>query len=159
MSKYPVIIGRSETIDIVGHANGIPAKIDTGAFRSAIHGSNIRVVKRKDGSQVLKADLLGHPLSKTTIPMEFDRFEKVVVTNSFGHKESRYEVRLRVKLGPKVVTTLFTLADRSNNFFPILVGRKLLKRRYFVDSSQSGLSNRAELKKTFKGDLPDDFVD
>lgn len=159
MSKYPVIIGRSETIDIVGCASGVPAKIDTGAFRSAIHSSEIKVTKNKNGVEVLTAKLLGHPLAKKSTRMEFERFDTVVVTNSFGHKEQRYEVRLRVKLGPKVVTTLFTLADRSNNFFPILVGRKLLKRRYIVDSSQSGLSNRAQLKKTFKGDLPDDFVD
>lgn len=159
MASYPVIIGRSEVLEIVDKGDGIPAKIDTGAYRSAIHSSNIRVVTKKDGTKILKATVLGHPVYKESFDMEFTSFEKVVVTNSFGQQEPRYEVRIRVKLGPKVVSTLFTLADRSKNFFPILVGRKLLKRRFIVDVSNSGLVNRTEIKKSFKGLLPDDFVE
>lgn len=159
MASYPVIIGRSESIELVDLGGNIPAKIDTGAYRSAIHSSNIRVVKQKDGTKVLKATVMGHQIYPEAFDMEFTDFEKVVVTNSFGQQEPRYEVSIRVKLGPKIVTTAFTLADRSKNFFPILVGRKLLKRRFFVDVSNSGIVNRAQLKQQFNGLLPDDFVE
>lgn len=159
MTKYPVTIGRSEVIEIVGQGSGIPAKIDTGAYRSAIHSSHIRVEEGDAGGKVLKATLLGHPIFPESYDMEFTEFDEVVVTNSFGQQETRYEVKLRVKLGPKKVTTIFTLANRSNNFFPILIGRKLLKRRFFVDVAKSGLANRARMKRKFKGHLPEDFVE
>lgn len=159
MTKHPAIIGRSESIDIIKAGSNIPAKIDTGAFWSAIHSSNVRIVKNKDGRQVLKATLLGHPLHPEAYDMEFADFENLVITNSFGQQENRYGVKLRVKLGPKVVTTVFTLADRSKNFFPILVGRTLLKRRFLVDVATSGIANRAQMKRKFKGLMPDDLTE
>ncbi len=158
MSKYQVIVGRYEPMLLHKLGGGpVPAKIDTGAYRSAIHSSNIRVVTHKDGTKVLKATLLDHPTCAHAIEAEFTKFEKVEVTNSFGDKESRYEVDIRVKLGPKVATTRFTLADRSRSAFPILVGRKLLKGRFVVDVSHGGRVKRTAIAKHFKGDLPEDF--
>jgi len=46
MAKYVTIIGRAEEIDIVGTALGIPAKVDTGAYRSSIHASDIKIVEK-----------------------------------------------------------------------------------------------------------------
>ncbi len=157
MSKYNVIIGRTEQLDIPGVVLNVPAKIDTGAYRSAIHCKNIKLAS-KNGEKLLKVELLGHPCSPVVYPMEFQEFEKAMVTNSFGHEEERYEVRLRVKLGPKVFTTSFTLADRSNNLFPVLVGRKMLKNRFIVDVSKAGV-DRIKLKKDFGIKTPLDEED
>lgn len=157
MSKFQVIIGRFECLDVVTVALKVPAKIDTGAFRSSIHAQNIKVVK-KDGKEILTCDLLGHPCSPVRRPYQTDHFSKVSVTNSFGNEEERYEVPIKIKLGPKVFTTSFTLADRSNNLFPILVGRKLLKGRYLVDVSKSNV-DRIKLKKTFGIGTPLDAED
>ncbi len=145
MAKFQVIIGRAETIDLVGRALNVPAKVDTGAFRSAIHATDIKVVK-KEGVKTLTCTLLGHPCFPEVYSFETKSFKQVQITNSFGQEETRYEVNLRIKLGPKVVTTSFTLADRSKNLFPILIGRKLLKGRYIVDVSKANI-NRLVLKK------------
>lgn len=157
MAKFQVIIGRTENLDIPGLVLSVPAKIDTGAYRSSIHCSKIEKIT-KEGKEVLKVDMLGHPCSPVVYPMEFDTFDLVSITNSFGHEEERYEVSMRVKIGPKVFTSSFTLADRSNNLFPILVGRKVLKSRFMVDVTHSGV-DRLKLKKTFGIKTPIDEED
>lgn len=157
MARFPVIIGRTERMAIADLVLNVPAKIDTGAYRSAIHCKSVKEVKRSDGN-VLKVELLGHPCSPVVYKLEFTDYEKVEVTNSFGQAEERYEVRLRIKLGPKVLNTSFTLADRSKNLFPILIGRKILKGRYFVDVARVGI-DRLALKHEFGIDTAIDEED
>lgn len=157
MSKYPVIIGRAENIDLVGIALGVPAKIDSGAFRSSIHASNIKIVKRGD-VETLKCTLLGHPCAPVGRPFETTDFSLLPIKNSTGDVEDRYEVTLKIKIGPKIFNTSFSLSDRSNNIYPILVGRIALKTRYFVDVSQTTV-NRMELKKLKGITSPEDEED
>lgn len=157
MSGYKIIIGRTEHIDIVDTVLRIPAKVDTGAYRSAIHCSSVEVVKH-EGQEVLQATLLGHPCSPVTYQRTFSDFTKVTITNSFGQQEERYEVMLRVKIGPKVFRTPFTLADRSGTLFPVLLGRKLLKGRFLIDVGRAGV-DRLKLKKEFGVAAPFDEED
>lgn len=155
---HKVVIGRSEALHIVdAEISNIPAKVDTGAYRSAIHASNIQLDEK---SGVLSFDLLaGHPVCGSLAHrMETTDFRQVSVENSFGHGEERYEVRLKVKLGPKVFTTQFTLANRSKKVYPVLLGRKLLNHRFLVDTSESSL-NRVELKQKYNIDFPTDEDD
>lgn len=150
---HKVIIGRSEVLTFVGtDAIGIPAKADTGAYRSAVHASNIVV---KDG--VLTFDLLGgHPVCGAMAHrVTAEEFSQVWVANSFGNREERYEVKLKVKVGPKIFHARFTLADRSKKIYPILLGRKLLNYRFLVDSSETSL-DRVTLKQRHGVDFPND---
>src|ERR1017187_8714935 len=112
MVTFPAIIGRSEQLDLVDLSVQVPAKIDTGAYRSAIHFVKVKELE-KSGHKILRAELLGHPSSPTVYPMEFTEYELVAVRNSFGDRTIRYKIRLRVKLGTKVFWSSFTLADRS----------------------------------------------
>ena len=156
-AKFQIVIGRSECMDISDLALEVPAKIDTGAFRSSIHARDIEI-KEEDSKPVLTCNLLGHPCSPVLRPFKTGEFSQVTVTNSFGKEEERYLVKLKVKLGPKVFRTPFTLADRSNNLFPILAGRTLLKNRYLVDVSKSNV-NRLRLKESFGAGRPEDAED
>lgn len=140
MAKYLTIIGRAELLELRGIATGVPAKIDTGAYTSAIHCRSVAEVQDGD-TKKLAVELLGHPCSPTVYPMEFTKYDTTTVTNSFGQKALRYRVMLRVKLGPKVFTTPFTLADRSTNLCPILAGRQLLKDRFVVDVAKAGIDH------------------
>jgi len=151
---HKVIIGRSELLDFVGtNALNVPAKTDTGAFRSAVHADNITI----DDDGVLRFDLLGgHPVCGAMVHrIAAEEFTKVWVANSSGHREERYEVKLKVKLGPKVFHARFTLADRSKKIYPILLGRKLLNHRFVVDSSETSL-DRVTLKQQYGIDFPGD---
>lgn len=148
-----VIIGRSEVLDFVGtKAIDVPAKSDTGAYRSAVHARNIEI---QDGK--LSFELLGgHPVCGAMAHrVEAEDYAIVSVANSFGHREDRYEVKLKVKVGPKVFHARFTLADRSKKIYPILLGRKLLSHRFLVDSAETGVDRRT-LKKRYGIDFPKD---
>ena len=149
---HKIIIGRSELLTFVGsEAINVPAKADTGAYRSATHAINIVV----DENNVLSFDLLGgHPVcGAMSHRVVAESYTKVWIANSFGEREERYEVKLKVKLGPKVFHAQFTLADRSKKIYPILIGRKLLSHRFLVDSAESSV-NRVELKKKYGIDFP-----
>ncbi len=127
------VIGRNELIGFPKYElTHVPAKVDTGAYRSAIHATNI---VEKNG--VLTFTILdGHvqsPELRQTIST--DKYRKVRVTNSFGVREERYEVKLRIKLGHRVFNASFSLADRSRNAFPVLIGREMLNGRFIVDTS------------------------
>lgn len=118
-ARFPMVIGRAELISFPDiDLAFVPAKIDTGAYRSAIHASNIEVIQTPSGDMLAFDILEGHYCSPKTVHMEVPEFARVAVENSFGHREDRYEVRLRVKIGPKVFVTGFTLADRSKKNLP-----------------------------------------
>jgi hypothetical protein len=136
--------------------NDIPAKVDTGAYCSAVHADGIHL----DKSGTLCFRLLGsHPIcGSMATDMTASHYKEVWIYNSFGQEEKRYEVRLKIKLGPKVFVTPLTLADRSKKIYPILLGRKLLNHRFLVDPSKSSL-NRIDLKKKFGINFPIDEED
>lgn len=147
MTNFPAIIGRSEQLELVDQAIRVPAKIDTGAYRSAIHFVSAEEIEQ-NGARVLRAEMLGHPSSLKSFTIDFQEYELVGVKNSFGVREVRYKIRLRVKLGSKVFWSSFTLADRSNNLMPILIGRELLTDRFLVDVSKTGI-NRKQLREVY----------
>ncbi len=151
---HKIIIGRSELLYFVDALDvGVPAKVDTGAYRSALQADAIKELP--DGSLEFSI-LKGHPVGEdlaTTIKVR--DYKKVWVVNSFGQREERYEVRLKAKLSTKVFKTGFTLANRAKNTYPVLIGRTLLNGRFMVDSSQSTI-NRLKLKKKYGIVLPKD---
>ena len=155
--SFQVVIGRLAKISLDGVAIDVPAKVDTGAFRSAVHATDIKE-KTVDGKKMLTCKLLGHPVSPVQRDFSTAEYDKVTVTNSFGHEEERYQVTLKVKVGPKKFNTSFTLADRSNNMFPILIGRKLLKKRFLVDVEKTDV-DRKKLREEFNLDIPIDEED
>lgn len=153
-----IIIGRSEPMDFIGYEKlaSIPAKVDTGAYRSAIHADNIYV---DDAGRLHFTLFAGHPTcANCATEIISDEFTTASVSNSFGDTEERYEVKMKVKIGPKVFKDSFTLANRAKKIYPVLIGRKLLNRRFLVDSAFSGIS-RKELKEKYHISLPDDEED
>jgi glutathione synthase/RimK-type ligase-like ATP-grasp enzyme len=117
----------------------LPAKIDTGADGSAIWASSI---EEKDGKL---SYVLFSPQSAfyTGTVFTTDDYRVVSVKNSFGHKEYRYRIKLRMKIARKSYRTLFTLADRSRSRFPILLGKRFLKDRYLVDVARHNIMHDA----------------
>ncbi|MBI1857489.1 ATP-dependent zinc protease [Candidatus Saccharibacteria bacterium] len=124
------IIGRVELVDFIdGDVFGLHAKIDTGAYRSSIWATNIY---EKDG--ILHFALLG-PKSPNYSGEEIQtkEYKVVEVENSFGHKQDRYSVFLRVRIKGKLIKSNFTLANRELKTYSALIGRKMLRKRFVVD--------------------------
>lgn len=131
--KQKFILGRYELVNFsdLGYSE-VKAKVDTGAKSSAIHASNIREVKR-EGKIVLRCHLLG----KRNKYWYFEDYDIITVKSSNGIKENRYVVNLKVQVYKKAYRTPFTLSNRISMNFPVLLGRKFLRKRYLVDVSEA----------------------
>ncbi|QJW92194.1 ATP-dependent zinc protease [Spirosoma taeanense] len=121
----------------------VQAKIDTGAFTSALHCKHIEL--ERAGMQTRLSfwliDKTGGP------PKQFysDQFSQRMIRNSFGVAELRYVIKTRVTLFGRTIRAEFTLADRERLKNPVLLGRKLLRNRFVVDVSENNLSYAAKL--------------
>lgn len=126
------IIGRAEKVSFpeLGIKN-VPAKIDTGADLSSIWATGIH----EEAGQ-LNFKLFGRKSPYFTgkeLTFSSPDYLLTRVANSFGHKELRYVVKLQIKLGGRLIVGTFTLSDRSKKTYPILIGRKLLNKKFIVD--------------------------
>lgn len=136
--KQPInlpIIGRAERLQLLDYNDQpVIAKVDTGADLSSIWASDIVEV---DGS--LSFVLFGtnspyYTGKRLTLPHGEYRLTRVA--NSFGTKELRYVVKLRIKVLDRTINASFTLSDRSLKTYPILLGRRLLHKKFLVDVSR-----------------------
>lgn len=147
MSEKLRIIGRRDRIDLPGLGYwDIKAKVDTGAYGSAIHCSHIKVVRRK-GKNCLSFMLLDpeHPEFREEVHFAA-HFSEKMVKNSSGEGEQRYIIKTEVVVFGKSITTDFSLTDRRDMKYPILLGRKFLRRRFMVDVRQKDLSYHLKRK-------------
>lgn len=128
--KPKKVIGRAEQVVLSDHGEEcIPARIDTGAKSSAVWATNIQ---EKNG--VLYFTLFGHDHPHYTGHIHRTRhYRKTIVSSSMGAVQERYVVRLRVKLRKKKIIARFTLADRSTQVYPVLIGRNILRGKFIVD--------------------------
>ncbi len=133
------IIGSTEYVEIAGVKN-IPAKIDTGADSSAIWASDINI--SEDGALIFCLFDQKSPLY-TGKKLKTRDFAAKMVRSSHGDTEVRYRVKLKLKIASKSFETNFTLANRSRNKFPVLIGRRTLhKKGFIVDVSKSSVARQ-----------------
>lgn len=126
----PRIIGRAEKVNFPEMGvEGVAARIDTGAKTSAVWASNIQC---QDG--VLSFALFDQSSSLYTGEQyTTGDFEELIVASSNGIAQHRYKVKLLVKLRGKKIRAWFTLADRSQQVYPVLIGRNVLMGKFVVD--------------------------
>ena len=143
MSDKKVIIGRTEHIVIPSEgARSIRVKIDTGADRSSIWASNIAMSDDGELSFTLFA-----PESKfySGTVYRTKHFEASRVRSAHGDLQVRFRVHLTIILGGKKIRGTFTLADRSKNRYPALIGCKILNKKFLVDVSKGFIrENRSD---------------
>ncbi len=133
------IIGRREMIHLPEWGGFfIPAKIDTGAFRTAVHCDSYQE-KMIDGKNLLEVSFTWEDGEKSNIVF-FDKFKKRIIKNSFGQTEERYCVRTAIKIGQKTIQSEVTLTNRSGMKYPVLLGRKTIGKKFLVDVSQINLN-------------------
>jgi hypothetical protein len=124
------LIGRRENIGFPELGiKSVPAKVDTGAYTTALYCHDIR----EEGG-VLRFKLLG-PSYENYDPTEysFTEYRQKEIRNSFGETEKRYIIKTAVKIGKRKIRSLISLTNRENMRYPVLLGRKILKHRYIVD--------------------------
>jgi len=134
-------IGRSDRIDLPEfNLYGLEAKVDTGAAICAIHCHEIELVK-KDNEELLQFKLLDPTHPDYNEQKYFShQFRLANIKNSFGQTEERYVVTTPVVIFGMTIETQFSLSDRKDLKFPILLGRRFLRKRFIVDVSKKNVS-------------------
>jgi hypothetical protein len=117
----------------------IKAKIDTGARTSALHAFSVDSYQEK-GIKMVRFGI--HPLQKNT---EFEQWctAKVIdereVSDSGGHRETRFVIHTPVKLGTHQWDIEITLTNRDTMKFRMLLGRTAIAGDFSVDPNASYL--------------------
>lgn len=143
--KQKKVIGRAEVVSFPELGlEDIHARIDTGAKTSAIWASQAHV---SDGvlHVIFFAEESNHYIAKT---FRFEDFETVAVASSNGHIQKRFKVKLLIKIKGRKVRAWFTLADRSSQVYPVLIGRNVLLGKFVVDVKRGQPMTEAELQRS-----------
>lgn len=125
-----LIVGQVEYITILPAKLRLAARVDTGATTSSIHAVNIKRFER-DGKKWVRFYLVGSGGKK--VKMERPVVRTIEVKRHGTSQQSRPVVTLRVAMGPIKTTTQFSLTNRSQFKYPVLIGRSLLNGVAVVD--------------------------
>ena len=142
-SKEPakVIAGWVEKVRIEDQLYDIKAKLDTGAKTSSIHATDVTPFK-KDGKRWAKFTLILTDSygNKHKLKLEKPRLRKANIKNNDGEHDQRYVVNLDLCFNGRKYETEFTLADRSEYIYDILLGRQFLKKVAIIDPNNTFLT-------------------
>lgn len=138
-------IGRIELVNLPEwNINNIEAKIDTGAFTSSLHCHRIEEFKKNNISWI-RFNLLDpeHPAYNDKL-IEFPIFDSREVKSSNGLSELRFFIKTEIVLFDTVYKIEFSLTDRSEMKYPLLIGRKFIRNKFVVDVSKKNLSYKTQ---------------
>ena len=124
------IIGRLEFVDFPELGIGeLEAKVDTGAYTSSLHcseiiveGNNVRFIVLDDAHPSFEGKWFSLPIEKFT-----------TVKSSNGHTQERVVVKTKMKILDEEFDIFLTLTNRKDMKYPVLLGRKFLKNKYLVN--------------------------
>jgi len=130
-------LGRYDRVDLPGLGlTNIHAKIDTGAYTCSLHCSRTEIIDGKLEFVLLDEE---HP-EFTGMKFVFSKFDKREIKNSFGEAEMRFVIKTSIKIYDHLIKAEFSLSNRGNLKFPVLLGRKILRKRFLIDVTEKDLS-------------------
>ncbi len=142
IKKAKPIIGKVDIADFpMFNLENVNVKIDSGAYTSTIHCSDIEQTEK--GLRVVFLD--ENESGYTGESIYFQDFDQKKVRSSSGEMQLRYIIQGNIVLFGKKHTTEFTLSNRELMRYPVLLGRKLLSNRFMIDTT---LSNESYNNKT-----------
>lgn len=120
----------------------IKAKVDTGARTSALHAYFVEPYKEK-GAQQVRFGI--HPIqgdTETSIICTALVMDKREVTDSGGHRETRYIIETTAEIGLTQCKIEMSLTNRDTMKFRMLLGRTALAGQFNVDPELSYCSGK-----------------
>ena len=127
-----VIYGWIETIRLQPDGVALEAKLDTGADTSSLDARNIEQFSR-DGEKWVRFSVEGLRQG-AGVSQEFERpvLRRIKVRGA-GGADHRVVVRMRLCIGQQELDEQFSLRDRSDMEYPVLLGRRTLAQLGPVD--------------------------
>lgn len=105
----------------------IMAKIDTGAYTGSLHCTKIREIETKEG-KILYFSPFDHPETEIAVTDFVVRY----VRSSNGENQSRYFINTSINIHRETYPIVLSLADRSEMKWPVLIGRRFLRKNNFL---------------------------
>ena len=124
----------------------VPVKIDSGAYSSSMDCQSIEVVEFGEKEQLRVIFLDSGISGYTGKEVIFDDFKTKIVKSSNGIAQERFFVKGTVQLFGQTYETVFSLTERTGLRNPILLGRRLLNKRFLIDTSKTNCSYKYENK-------------
>ncbi len=151
--RPPQIIGFREWVALPDlDLPAIKAKVDTGARTSSLHAYDIEIINKGKKSFVhFKVHPLQHDFS-VVIKCRALLVDQREVTDSGGHKETRYVIQTTMILCGLKKQIELTLTNRDEMKFRMLIGRAALK-HFHIDPSSSYLAGKTIKQKRFLREL------
>lgn len=131
---YPIeIVGWIENVKILPENITFSAKLDTGAKSSSIHAENVTEFEKNNENWV-RFDIENKQGKGVTIEKKISRIVKI--KRKGAESQKRIVVKFKLCLGNTVKETDFTLVNRKNFNYKVLVGRRFLEHDFAIDSSK-----------------------
>lgn len=133
-----VVVGWIEKGRILPERAAVKIKVDSGALTSSMHAVNIKKFTRK-GKEWVRYDVpIRDADTEEMVTMKFERpvFRRVLIRGA-GGKERRPVVQMSICMGSKVYQEQFTLRDRGDMTYPVLIGRRTIEHIGLIDVSQT----------------------
>ncbi len=142
------IIGRKDRVSFPSFdLENVPVKIDSGAYSSSMHCSLIQFVTNVD-TPFLEVIFLDADTPGYTGKIErFYEFKRKIVKSSNGVAQERFFIKGSISLFHQTHETLFSLTERTGLRIPVLLGRRLLNKRFLIDTSKTMCSYKNEQQK------------
>ena len=147
------IIGLYEYIKLIPDKTEIPAKVDTGADISSIHGEDVEVFE-KDGKKYVRFSFMWDKNDlekKMKLEMPFVKYVKIKRKGGL-RPEKRPVVNLEFCLDGIKYNSEFSIADRDNFSYPALLGRRFLRKYFIIDPDKDYITNASACDKYLKNE-------
>ena len=118
--------------------DALKMKVDTGARTSCLHAFKLEPFT-KNGEDWLRIWMHPSQTSTEELVCEAKIHDQREVTDSGGHKELRYVIKSKLKLGDFYDDIELTLTNRDSMKFRMLLGRQAMRGVFLVDPNASYL--------------------
>jgi hypothetical protein len=136
-SDTPHVFGWVEWVDLGDERIRKKGKLDSGALTSSLDAREIEVFRR-DGRRHVRFELHDRESGDvTTLEKRVKRFVRIV--RHSGNHQRRPVIEMDLCLGRTLHSVEFTLIDRSNFNYPVLLGRRALDGYALIDSGKTFL--------------------
>ncbi len=116
----------------------LKTKLDTGALTSSMDAKELESFKRDGADWVRFKVEVKDEDSKQNVSIPIERkVERRVKVRGAGGAEHRPVVRMQICVGDKILNEEFSLKDRGQMLYPVLIGRRTLERLGAVDVSKT----------------------
>lgn len=155
-SDGKMLLGEYEWVLLPTQQMVLPARIDSGANTSSLHAINLQQFER-DGKTWVRFETRYQPENNQpefTATIEAPLVRKVNVIQAAG-SENRPVITLPIQLGALTQQVEFTLTDRGNLTFPVLLGRRFFMDIAVIDVSKTYVQGKPEVVVAIPAAIPE----